>query len=384
MGRQQDGIYRDRQGNWWVDKVYRGTRLRQCFGQNLEEAQSWLIHQLEQLRQSHLFGVRAKRTFDDAAAKYLLDHQDKVSIESDIYHLERLMPYIGQYALDQIHDGTLEAFVRDRKARGLANKTINLGLTLVRRILNLAARKWRDDNGKTWLETPPLLTLLPLIGHQREPRPITWAEQRELIPRLPDHLARMVLFDLNTGVRDEVVCGLKWEWEIAVPELGISVFEIPRESVKGRKRSRVLVCNTVAQSIIESVRGMHEEFVFVWTRGVKKVYVGGSMETMNNTAWQRARKEIGIPDLHIHDLRHTVGMRLREAEVREETIADILWHVRPGMTAHYSVAQCAELVDALNRITDERSRTNRSLAMIAREARAEKSPHKVPTPMKNG
>ena len=108
------------------------------------------------------------------------------------------------------------------------------------------------------------------------------------------------------------------------------------------------------------------------------------METMNNTAWQRARKEIGIPDLHIHDLRHTVGMRLREAEVREETIADILWHVRPGMTAHYSVAQCAELVDALNRITDERSRTNRSLAMIAREAREEKSPHKVPTQMKNG
>ena len=384
MGRPQNGIYRDKKGDWWVDKVYFGTRLRQCFGQNLEEAQSWLIHQLEHLRQSHLFGARAERTFDEAAAKYLLDHQDKVSISSDIYHLERLIPYIGQCTLDQIHDGTLEAFVRDRKARGLANKTINLGLTLVRRMLNLAARSWRDENGKTWLETPPLLTLLPLIGHQREPRPITWAEQRELIPRLPDHLARMVLFDLNTGVRDEVVCGLKWEWEIAVPELGVSVFDIPRESVKGRKRSRVLVCNTVAQSIIESVRGMHDEFVFVWTRGVKKVYVGGPVETMNNTAWQRARRQIGIPDLHIHDLRHTVGMRLREAEVREETIADILWHVRPGMTAHYSVAQCAELVDALNRITDERSRTNRSLAMIAREARGETSPHKVPMQMKNG
>ena len=41
------------------------------------------------------------------------------------------------------------------------------------------------------------------------------------------------------------------------------------------------------------------------------------------------------------------------------------------MTAHYSVAQVAELVNALNRITDERSRTNRSLAMIAREARGE-------------
>ena len=384
MGRPHNGIYRDRAGNWWVDKVYRGTRLRQCFGGNLEEAQGWLIRELEQLRQSHLFGFRARRTFDEAAAKYLLDHQDKVSIESDLYHLKRLMPYIGQCTLDQIHDGTLAAFIRERQANGLANKTVNLALTLVRRILNLAARSWRDEQGKTWLETAPLLTLLPLIGHQREPRPITWAEQRELMPKLPDYLARMVLFDLNTGARDGVVCGLKWEWEIPVPELGVSVFEIPRESVKGRKRSRILVCNTVAQSIIESVRGMHDEYVFVWTRGVKKVYVGGPMETMNNTAWRRSRRQIGIADLHIHDLRHTVGMRLREAEVREETIADILWHVRPGMTAHYSVAQVAELVEALNRITDERSRTNRSLAMIAREAREEKSPHKLPMQLKNG
>jgi multidrug efflux system membrane fusion protein len=66
------------------------------------------------------------------------------------------------------------------------------------------------------------------------------------------------------------------------------------------------------------------------------------IETMNNTAWQSARQKAGIPDLHVHDLRHTVGMRLREADVREETIAAILWHTRPGMTAHYSVAQVAE------------------------------------------
>jgi integrase len=376
MGRPQNGIYRDKQGNWWVDKVYRGTRLRQCFGQDSAEAENWLIHKLEQLRQSHLFGMRARRTFDEAGAKYLLDHQDKVSVELDIYLLETLMPYVGKLALDQIHDGTLASYVQDRKAKGLANKTVNLGLALVRRILNLAARSWRDDNGKTWLETPPLLTLLPLIGFQREPRPITWAEQRELMPRLPDHLARMVLFDLNTGARDDVVCGLKWEWEIPIPEFGVSVFEVPRISVKGRKRSRMLVCNTVAQSVVESVRGKHPEYVFA--------YQGHRIETMNNTAWQRARREIGIADLHIHDLRHTVGMRLREAEVREETIADIIWHKRPGMTAHYSVAQIGELVEALNRITDERSRTNRSLAMIAQEARGAKSPQKVPTQMKSG
>ncbi|MGH8223290.1 MAG: hypothetical protein ACREQZ_09990 [Woeseiaceae bacterium] len=70
--------------------------------------------------------------------------------------------------------------------------------------------------------------------------------------------------------------------------------------------------------------------------------------------------------------------------MREETIAAILWHTRPGMTAHYSVAQGAELVEALNRITDERHRTNRSLAMVAGEALRGKSPQKVPMQRKSG
>jgi integrase len=265
MGRPHNGIYRDKQDNWWVDKVYRGTRLRRCFGDDREKAQSWIIYQLEQLRQRDLFGARVRRTFDEAAAKYLLTHQEKVSIESDIYLLETLMPYIGQLTLDQIRDETLATYVKDRKGKGLANKTVNLALATVRRILNLAARSWRDENGRTWLDAPPMLTLLPLVGHQREPRPITWAEQRKLMPLLPDHLARMVLFDLNTGARDAVVCDLKWEWEIPVPELGISVFEVPRQSVKGRKRSRMLVCNSVAQSVIEFVRGRHPEHVFIET-----------------------------------------------------------------------------------------------------------------------
>ena len=375
MGRAQTGIHQDKQGFWCIDRIYKGTRLRNRF-ESFEEAESWLIFQLEQLRQIHLFGIRPKKTFDEAAAKYLFDHQEKVSLQQDIYLLERLVPFIGKLTLDQIHDGTLASYVKDRKAKGLAHKTINLGLGIVRRILNLAARSWRDEDGKTWLETPPLITMLPLIGFQREPRPITWAEQRRIMPLLPDHLAKMVLFDLNTGARDEVVCGLKWEWEIAIPELGVSVFDIPRENVKGRKRGRVLVCNTVAQSIIETQRGIHPDYVFP--------YQGHRIETMNNNSWQRVRKLAGIPDLHIQDLRHTTGMRLREAGTREETIADILWHTRQGMTAHYSVVQINELVEALNRITDEHSRVNRSLAMIRREQDDEKSHPKVPTVKEKG
>jgi len=37
----------------------------------------------------------------------------------------------------------------------------------------------------------------------------------------------MVLFAVNTGLRNSNVCGLQWTWEVAVPEVGRSVFVIP-------------------------------------------------------------------------------------------------------------------------------------------------------------
>lgn len=54
-----------------------------------------------------------------------------------------------------------------------------------------------------------------------------------------------------------------------------------------------------------------------------------------------------------------------------------------GFPAGYSVAQVAELLEALNRIMDERHRTNRSLAMIARKALEKKYPD-LPVQMKSG
>ena len=170
---------------------------------------------------------------------------------------------------------------------------------------------------------------------------------------------------LNSGVRDDVGCSLQWEWEIKLPELGISVFETPKLHVKGRRHSRLVVCNSVAQSIIESVRSQHPKFVFVFSGHGRKE--AGPIESMNNTAWQRARGEAGLGDLHVHDLRHTVGMRLREAGVPDSTRADILWHSTPSMTHHYSMAQIVEIYEALERIKADTGRWNKSLATLKLE-----------------
>jgi integrase len=390
MGRKLPGIYQHDDGRWWVDKVVAGRRLQKAFGADYAEAQDWLLQQLTRIRAARE-GERPRFTFEEASCRYLQEHHNKPSLEDEILYLKLAMPYVGALLLDEICDETLEPLVSALKApvvtkrndgtetvRVRKNKTVNLVLGTIRQVLNLAARKWRVEGNRrlTWLIQAPLITMLDLHD-ARSPKPITWAQQRVLLPHLSVHSAQMALFVLNTGARDATVCSLRWEWEVRSPELRYSIFVVPknavinargkvRGAVKGRKRDRVLVLNRVAQSVVEARRGKQATHVFAFR--------GHPVQSMSNTAWQNGRREAGkedsyLTDLRVHDLRHTVGMRLREMNVRENTIADILWHEHSSMTRHYSVAQIDELVAALDLVADENGKVNKTLQMLQLAAR---------------
>jgi integrase len=169
---------------------------------------------------------------------------------------------IGDLHLDEISDEALEPFVDKRKAHGVAAKTIKLSLEKVRRILNKAGRVWRE-NKQPWLRIQPPLLSMPR-GRKRPPFPLKFEEQRELFSRLPQPIGDMCLFKVNTGLREEEVCGLRWEWEVRLED-GVSVFAIPPAAHKGGdyEHYRLVVLNSVARAVIEAHRGKHEEFVFV-------------------------------------------------------------------------------------------------------------------------
>jgi integrase len=355
MGRRIPGIYQHNDGRWWVDKVVGGRRLRKGFGEDYAKAEEWLVRQLTRIHAAR-GGERPRFIFEEAACRYLHERASKPSLEDEILYLKLAMPHVGALFLDEICDETLESLVTALKApvvtrrkdgngaiRVRKNKTVNLVLGTIRQVLNLAARKWRVAGNRrlTWLGQAPLITMLDLQD-ARSPKPITWAQQRVLLPHLSDHVAQMALFVLNTGARDATVCSLRWEWEVRSPELRYSIFVVPKDAVidvkgkvrgavKGRKRDRVLVLNHVSQSIVEARRGKHLTHVFAFR--------GAPVQTMSNTAWQNGRRKAGKEDpylanVRVHDLRHTVGMRLREANVRENTVADILWHEHRSMTGH--------------------------------------------------
>ncbi len=113
--------------------------------------------------------------------------------------------------IEQVHDGTLEGFKQACRQKGLKTKSINLALGVVRHILNLCAKKWRDkETGLTWIHQAPSITLEP-VQDDAKPYPLSWDEQANLFPLLPGHLQRMALFKINTGTREMEVCLLRWD-----------------------------------------------------------------------------------------------------------------------------------------------------------------------------
>ena len=232
MGRKKLPGLLKRGDVWHIDKHIGGRRVCGSTGAaQIEEAERSLARVMEATRQAQIYGVRPSRTFEEAAAKFVLENQHKRSLVDDILQLKLLMPWIGREAIDHLHIGRLQPWIDHRRQEGKAVGTINHGLKIVRRILNLAASEWVDEQGLTWISAAPKIKLLP-DHHKRPPYPLTWEEQERLFSEIPAYLAQMALFTVNTGCRDQEVCSLRWEWELAIPQLETSVFIIPGRSSK--------------------------------------------------------------------------------------------------------------------------------------------------------
>jgi len=320
---------------------------------------------MEERRQAQIFGIRPTRRFEEAAAKYVIESQHKRSLNADIGRLKGLLPWIGDIAIDKIHMGTLQPWIAHRREQGRSTGTINHGLQLVRRILNLASGEWMDDSGLTWLQAPAKIKLLP-NREKRQPYPLNWAEQERLFAALPTHLEQMALFAVNTGCRASEISNLRWEWEVSVPELHTSVFIIPGTNVKNFDE-RLVVLNRVALSVIHDRRAIHPVHVFT--------YRGKAIQYMLNSGWKKAREEACLPHVRVHDLKHTFGRRLRSAGVSFEDRQDLLGHRSGRITTHYSAAELSKLIEAANRVCDKNEKRPE---LVVLKGAFDKTPAKSP------
>lgn len=366
---------------WHIDKRIKGYgRLCESTGCGADDyagAERYALKRIEEIRQQVTAGVRPAVTWRDAATHYLTT-ETKRSLSRDAQDLAALDAWIGDAPLDRVHLATLQPYIDARLSAGVKVATVNRALAIVRRILNLAARLWRHPNGMAWLATAPMIRLLkPPADGTRKPYPLTWDEQDMLFAALPGHLERMAMFKVNTGTREQEVCGLRWAWEVQLPALRTSAFIIPGEHTKNGQ-DRLVVLNREAKAVIESVRGQHDEFVFT----VEQVRDGEPerhpVTRILNSGWKRARRDAarayteatglpapaGFAKVRVHDLKHTFGRRLRAAGVSFEDRQDLLGHKSARVTTHYSAAEIGALIEAANKALSRKAHATVMLRVI--------------------
>ena len=148
-----------------------------------------------------------------------------------------------------------------------------------------------------------------------------------------------------------------------LPDNETSVFVLPASATK-TSTERVVVMNTVARRVVNARRGIHKDYVFT--------YRGRPVGKLNNTAWKRAWRLVGLPTEKsilkvVRNLRHTFGRRLRSAGVPLETRKTLLGHANGDITTHYSAAELQELTDAAGAIVNRDGRETPNLMLIGRK-----------------
>ena len=185
---------------------------------------------------------------------------------------------------------------------GVSNGTVNRMLAVVRAILRKSAIEWE------WLDKATKIRFLA------EPvcriRFLTRDEAAKLIYELPYHLAAMVTFSLETGLRQSNVIGLQWS-QVDLDRKYACAWIHPEQS-KNRKGIPVPLSNA-AVSVIRSQIGKCQTHVFS--------YNGKPVTQVNTKAWRQALIRAGIDDFRWHDLRHTWA-----------TWAT--WHIQSGTPIH--------------------------------------------------
>ena len=245
----------------------------------------------------------------------------------------RLLPAFGSLPLDRITRAGVIRWFDDYSltAPGGANRTLDL----LRRILNHAIACGH-------------LQTNPARGIKRNPRPkLTRFLSREEVRRLHRVLdgyagarpscaqqADIIRLLLLTGCRKSEIVTLRWQ-DVDGDTINLS------DAKSGPRR---VVLNAPARAILERQPRCGCAHVFPSPRDPTRPL------SHHLPLWPSVRREAGIEDVRIHDLRHTFASHAVLQGVPLPVVSRLLGHAHPSMTLRYAHVSDRETEAAAERI----------------------------------
>jgi integrase len=247
-----------------------------------------------------------------------------------------ILPVLGSCFVDQVRSEPIADLVQRMREKGYATGTTNRVVIVLRHIYNLA-RKWRipgvTDNATNGLN------LAPDVNRERF---LTADEARRLILAIRQDeneiAAQAIMLLLLTGARRNEITHARWEhvdWQKKTLLVPLSKSGKPRG----------IALNASALALLRSIP-QTEENPYIFPASST-----GRPSPSLYFPWHRIRLRADLPDLRLHDLRHSFASFLVNKGVSLYVVQGLLGHAHSRATQRYAHLTPETLLDAAETIS---------------------------------
>src|SRR5215213_5872986 len=224
------------------------------------------------------------------------------------------------------------------KQRSIAS--VNRELELLRRMFNVAVREgWMIKNPFNMGDS-----LISKADEKQRQRILSYEEEERLLAACKGrriHLRAIIIFQIDMGTRRNEAFTLTWN-DVNFNSREVTVKEINSKTAKARTIGMTERVAQVLWELYQQSDNKSDCLVFRIKDNVKKSFVS-------------ARKEAGLDDMRLHDLRHTFCSRLVEAEVPIAEGARVSGHDQLSTFYRYvntnsdTIRRASEALDSLRK-----------------------------------
>lgn len=318
---------------WWFSIFVDGERHCESTGTSNRRT----AERIEQARREELNNRRHRLptinhdvTVGAVAARFIADGL------ATPYYLDRLnhiLPYFRDIPVRDLNQSLIRKYRQDRHAEKqlLKPATVNRDLSVVRRLCN-----WAVEEGIV-LANP--LGRLRMERERRTKRPVmSVREERLLMAHAPEHLRRVILCALDTGMRRGEIFGQRWD----DVDFDNRLLHVTRSKTP-EGESRIVPLTGRLYKTLTSFRK---------DRGIIFAYENNPIKTVK-TSWAASLRRSGLRHFRLHDLRHTANSRMMLAGVMQEVRREIVGHSSQhsrDTNDRYSQVGLGELTDAIRKL----------------------------------